>query len=113
MRHLLPSVCVVLSLGCVTFGGLWWRSEDRLHKLQSEMSKPSDAAYEQLALETKAKYEYVFVEHLRSLSTPVTIHFPDHRCVELRPRWGVAGGTAVYCFTNASKRLIVHHDIGE
>ncbi len=84
-----------------------------LHKLQLEMSNSDDAEYEELAIKAKSSYENVSIDNVQDLLFPVTIGFPDRRCVELRPRSGVVGGTNVYCFAERSKRLIAHYQIME
>lgn len=105
--------CTVLVITTAIFGLQWRTSESRLSKLQSEVSRAEDAPFEKLAIQLKARSEHASIEKIANFYRPVTIRFPDRRCVELRPRWGVAGGTEVYCFEPASKRLIESHTIGE
>ena len=53
----------------------WYRAEDRLHRLQSEISKPYDPQYERLAPEAKARFEGLQLDDVRRLNLPVTITF--------------------------------------
>jgi hypothetical protein len=113
MRRFLPSLCAALLVLCGISGWQWYKAEQRLHRLISEVHRPDGIPFEQLALKATAQSEGVTVEHVESLLFPLTINFPDRRCVELRPKWGVAGGRRVYCFSNDTKRLIAHYQIGE
>lgn len=106
-------VCVILMITAVFFGMKWRDSESRLSKVESEISRMDDAIFEGLAVLLKARSEHTSIEKIASLNRPVTIRFPNRRCVELRPRWGVVGGTEVYCFETTSKRLLERHSIGE
>jgi hypothetical protein len=81
--------------------------------MASEVHRADDAPFEQQAISREAQFEHVPTEKIADLNIPVTIHFFDRTCVELRPKWGVAGGTDVYCFDLRTQRLIEHQSIGQ
>lgn len=113
MKRFLLFVCVTLVTTSAFFGMKWKDSESRLSEVESEISRTGDAIFEGLAIQLKARSEHTSIEKIANLNRPVTIRFPNRRCVELRPRWGVVGGTEVYCFEATSKRLLERHSIGE
>lgn len=113
MRRRTPVFCVVLLILCVALAGLWLSAEIRLRRLQQEVRYPLDAQLERRAYQIKARSERSTTKEMEDLLFPVTVSFPDRNCVELRPRWGVVGGTSITCFSNQNGKLLTHNSIGE
>lgn len=113
MARFLMFACIALLTLSTLFGWMWRASERRFGRFASEVHRAEDIPFEQRAISLKAQFEHVPAEKFTDLVLPVTIRFPDRRCVELRPRWGVVGGTDVYCFDLSSHRLIEKHTVGE
>jgi len=109
----IPAFCVVLLAGCLTLTGLWLNAESCLRRLQKQVHYPLDAPLERLAYQVKARSERSSISEIEHLLFPVTVSFPDRRCVELRPRWGVVGGTSISCFSNKTGKLLTHYNIGQ
>lgn len=112
MTRWLPLISSLLFVAAAGFLWMWHDTKGRLDRLEWEFHDPADAQLEAKAISLTAKYEGVPDQKIKDLLVPVTIHFPDRSCVELRPRWGVLGGTTVYCF-RPSGELIERHQIGE
>lgn len=113
MRRGLPVLFVVLLAACGTLTGLWLTAENRLRRLQQEVRYSPDAPLEQRAYAIKAREERSTTKKIENLNLPVTVSFPDRNCVELRPRWAVACGTSITCFSNRTGKLLYHASIGE
>jgi hypothetical protein len=100
--------------GCIGFGLLWQNAQQRLDKLKRELHRPDGVPFEQLAFQTKARDENASLATVERLATAISMRFPDRHCVELRLRWGVAGGSTIYCFFQPStRRLVQQVQIGE
>ncbi|NEK64773.1 MAG: hypothetical protein G3W67_20740, partial [Xanthomonas perforans] len=113
MRRWTPLLCVVFLTACVALAGLWLTAENRLRRLQQEVRYRQDASFERRAYAIKAREERSTTREIEDLLFPVTVSFPDRNCVELRPRWGVVGGTSMTCFSNKTGKLLYHASIGE
>lgn len=113
MRRWLPLLYIVLLAACITLTSLWLTAESRLRRLQQEVRNPLDAPLERRAYAIKAREERSTAREIEDLLLPVTVSFPDRNCVELRPRWGVVGGTSMTCFSNRTGKLLYHASIGE
>jgi len=113
MRRWLPLLCVILLASCVTLAALWLNAESRLGRLQQEVRYPLDAPLERRAYAIKAREERSTIKEVEDLLLPVAVSFPDRDCVELRPRWGVVGGTSMTCFSNRTGKVLYHASIGE
>ncbi len=68
---------------------------------------------ERRAYAIKAREERSTTKEIEDLLFPVTVSFPDRNCVELRPRWGVVGGTSMTCFSGETGKVLYHASIGE
>jgi hypothetical protein len=113
MSRWTPTICAILLTVCLILAGLWLNTANKLRTLQQEVRYPHDAPLERRAYQIKAKAEQATVSEIERLLFPVTVSFSDRNCVELRPRWGVAGGTSITCFSNETGRLLSHASIGE
>ena len=113
MRRSAPVLCVVLLIACLGLAGFWLSAESRLRRLQQEVRYRQDAPLERRAYAIKAHDERSTVKEIEDLLFPVTVHFLDRDCVELRPRWGVVGGTSMTCFSTPTGKLLSHVNIGE
>ena len=113
MGRFLAIICVALLGLAITLGVRWRNADRRLERLRSETNLPQDAPFEHAAIVLKAKADHVPAQKIVDLSLPVTVHLADRRCVELRPKWGVAGGIETYCFDVRTRRLIEHQQLGE
>ena len=113
MRRWAPLFCVVLLTACAALAVLWLTAESRLRRLEQEVRYRQNAPLERRAYAIKAREERSTIKDIEDLLLPVTVSFPDRNCVELRPRWGVVGGTSMTCFSNRTGRLLYHASIGE
>ena len=77
------------------------------------MNYPSDARFEEAAYQEAARFEKQPIEKIRALSHPITITYSREKCVELRPRAGVAGGHMIYCFDSQSGHLLRTEQVGQ
>lgn len=99
-------VSVVLAL-------MWCASDRRLERMSTEVHRPQDVPFEQKAISLNAQFEHVPTSEFAELVLPLTIHLPGRRCVKLRPQWGVAGATNIYCVDAQNLRLLEHQSVGE
>jgi hypothetical protein len=83
--RLLSFACIALLTLSIAFAWMWRASERRFNRFASEVHRAEDIPVEQRAIALKARFEHVPVQKIADLTLPVTIHFPDRRCVELRP----------------------------
>jgi hypothetical protein len=113
MSRWITTVLVMSLVASAAFAGLWLHSESRLRQLQFEVRSPFDAPLERKAYQVKARSDRATVSEMERILFPVTVHFPDRACVELRPRRGVKGGSSISCFSNGTGKLLSHDDIGE
>ncbi|WP_162892529.1 hypothetical protein [Blastomonas fulva] len=113
MSRWISTVCVFALAACVMLAVLWLRAESRLRQLQQEVRYTLDAPSERRAYLLKARSERSNVSKIEALLFPITVSFPDRHCVELRPRWGVTGGTSITCFSNETGKILSHNNIGE
>ncbi|WP_446652366.1 hypothetical protein [Blastomonas sp.] len=113
MGRSIPTICGIVLAACVMLAVLWLRAESHLSQLQQEVRYPLDAPLERRAYQAKARSERSSVSEIEAHLFPVTVSFPDRDCVELRPRWGVKGGTSISCFSNETGKLLSHDNIGE
>lgn len=77
------------------------------------LSYSSDETIIVRSFRATAAFEHAAEEQIRRNSFAVVMHFPDKRCVELRPTLHVLGGGHVYCYENGSDRLIEQFGTGE
>jgi hypothetical protein len=113
MGRFLSFACVGLLSLAIAFGLMWKTADNRLRRLVSEVNRAEDAPFEQAAISLKAQSEHVPTQKVAQLNLPVTVHFSDRRCVELRPKWGVVGGSDIYCFDAQSRRVVEHQNLAE
>jgi hypothetical protein len=113
MRRWVLLLCIVLLTACVALAGLWLTAGTRLRRLQQEVRYRLDAPLERRAYAIKAREERSTSREIEDLLLPATVSFPDRSCVELRPRWGVVGGTSITCFSNSTGQLLYHASIDE
>ena len=106
MRQLRPILIIALGISTVVSGWLLWVTSTDLERLRQEVRYPFDAPFENAAYEEAARHEAQPIAKMRQYFIPITMTYPDKKCVELRPRWNVYGGHTIYCFDPKVPKLL-------
>lgn len=113
MRNRLITINIFVLIIGMAMATMWWRTSNELAQLRSEVSRGQDRDIEKAAFGLEARRQGLPVEKLHRQFIAITMWFSDRRCVELRPRWGIAGGHAIYCFDTNKDALVSHEQVGE